>query len=215
MEANTSQEPRIPPRNWSAEITGAALLVAGVLLLLSFSDVVAIGVPVVLAVTLLTIGVGMIVLPVRRYGGLVVLGIFLTFALIVTSVGFTSPHRTSFDVGERVFRPAEIEEIGSGEGLSGGELSIDLTDIDFPEGDTSLEFGMRFGEMRIRVPDDVALRLEISLGAGDVHVDGPSVASGVGIERTITDPGFQDAERRLTLELSMGVGTIKVDRGLL
>jgi hypothetical protein len=64
--------------------------------------------------------------------------------------------------------------------------------------------------MRVVLPADVTVRVDASVGAGELDLLGDR-SEGVGLTRSLTDEGRPDAGT-LVLDLEMGLGTVEVDR---
>jgi predicted membrane protein len=188
-------------------LVGLTLLVVGVLWLLHITGAVSVSWFAVLAVVLMIVGVALVIGSTSgEHAGLIALGVVLTVVLTAaTWVDF----RFEGGVGDREFVPAAIEELQETYRLSAGTLSLDLREVDFPQGETSVEARVGAGELIVTVPADVAVSVNWRVVAGDITVLGRQ-QSGVFLDDQDLTPGYEDAERRLMLDLIVTTGTIEV-----
>lgn len=138
--------------------------------------------------------------------GLIVLGAVLTVVLAVSS---TVNIPLSGGIGERIHEPVTTAELQPKYDLAIGQQVIDLRAIDFPSGTTAIEARVGIGELIVRVPPDIELQIDFRVGVGDADVL-DITRSGVGSDGDYATPGYATAQRRLTLDLSVGVGSLKV-----
>lgn len=180
---------------------GALLLILGIGWLLQTLDVVAVRWEVLLAASLIVVGVAIVV--VGRHGGLITIGVILTVVL-----AFASMLDVPFEggVGERAFHPETAAELQETYRLGMGRLLVDLSDVDDPDG-TSIEASVGMGELLIVVPDDSRVRVAGRAGAGEVLLFGRS-QGGLGVEHTVTD----GTGPTLELRASVGMGKLEVRR---
>jgi hypothetical protein len=218
----TEQEPAGPPateRRTVATTTAAGLpigrIILGLLLVfvglawaLDTADVLTLRWPVILAVALVVVGIGLVV-DARRgmNGGLLATGIVLTALLLVSSL---APVRVAGPVGERVAAPTSIEAVDDRYEMAMGSLTVDLRQVDMPAGDTEIEVQLGMGELVVRLPEGVAVEIRGRVGAGEIQALGRS-AAGVGVSLDEVFPDA-DAEATLILELQVGLGKIEVRR---
>jgi phage shock protein PspC (stress-responsive transcriptional regulator) len=197
------------PRSYLGRLTiGAVLLALGVLAIGAASDAFEVGVDTALAIALLITGLGLVVGAwFGRARGLILLGILLTLLLAAASI-VDVPLRGG--VGERDYMPATFAEVRDEYRLLAGEMLIDLSNVDFPRRTTEVEVSAAVGEVTIIVPDDVDVRLDIDVDAGEIDVFGEQ-DDGVDIQRVVRD----DVDGRpatLELRVEIGAGTLEVDR---
>lgn len=187
-------------------VTGAVLVVAGAIWLLHVLGVVIAWQPV-LAGMLIAVGVAILATARRGlHGGLVAIGVLLTVVLAVFAL---VPGPLSGGVGELELRPATIDEVDATYRQAAGEVTLDLRQLELPEGDTEIDISVGAGQVTVLVPDDVAVQVDASVGTGEIDVFGQT-RSGVGPDLQTTSDASGDS--RLVLDLSVGLGRIEVSR---
>lgn len=195
-------------------VTGAVLIVVGVGWLLSALDVATIPWRALLAGVLIVVGIALATAASQgaTTGGLFSTGIILVVILAVLSTvtaAFSIPLRGG--VGDRDYNPT-IATLETEYHLIAGQLDLSLDEVDFPEGETRIEAGVTFGKLVIDgIPDDVSVRIEASTTAGQINLFGSS-QDGISLEETTVDPDFDQANKRLVVELVVGFGQIEVSR---
>lgn len=188
---------------------GVLLMVFGLGWLLRVAGAIEMGWESLLSVVLIVLGVGMAITARARTGGiLMVLGIFLTISLATTSsVG---------EIGELSLRqhltPTTLTELEDEYRLIGGSFRLDLRQYPFPAGETTVDVNIGGGEIRVVIPEGVAVDVDAELGGGEIRLLDNEQVDGGGITDTYTDSNYEDAERRLRLNLSGGGGQIRVSR---
>lgn len=203
--------PRPGGRSADGQVLGVLLMVFGLGWFLRVTGAVALSWESLLSAVLIVLGVGMVVTARARAGGLMMaLGILLTISLATTS----SVGELGNLIGDRTVRPQTIESLEPEYKFVGGSLELDLTALEFPEGETAVEVDMGGGRIEVIVPDDddVAVHVDAELGGGEIRLfDNPPV-EGPGPEDTYTDTNYDDASSQLRLDLSGGGGQITVRR---
>jgi predicted membrane protein len=203
-----------PPIPVGQIVTGAVLIVVGFGWLLSALDIATIPWRALLAAVLIVVGVALTAAASRGVapGGLVGTGITLIVILAVlstVSTAFSVPLRGGF--GDREYEPT-IANLENEYHLIAGQLDLDLGNVEFLEGETRIEAGVTFGKLVIYgIPQDVAVSVDASAAAGQVEVF-DSLWEGVGIDESLTEPGFSGAPRRLVIEARVAFGQIEVSR---
>jgi hypothetical protein len=192
-------------------LVGALLVLVGVGWLLDANGV---EVPwrAVLPAALIAVGLATVAGSMRgRQPGLMVVGLVLTLVLAlavgtdwglgVTLVG---------GVGERVEQPATPADLREYR-LAVGQLTVDLTGLQVPAGTTIVKARVGLGELVVKAPAGVAVRLDGRSGVGEVHgLDREE--NGLGNRLDVRTGDFDSAARRLPLELRAGVGELRVER---
>jgi phage shock protein PspC (stress-responsive transcriptional regulator) len=110
--------------------------------------------------------------------------------------------------GDVTYRPHTLSEVRGGYQLGAGRLEIDLRQIEFPPGDTSLHVRLGVGELVILVPEDVCVATSARIGGG--YVGALELKSG-GLDVDWTSrPSPQPHTARLVLDGRVGLGALFV-----
>ncbi|HEU4400196.1 MAG TPA: LiaF domain-containing protein [Actinomycetota bacterium] len=193
-------------------LAGALLVLVGVAWLLDANGV---EVPwrAVLPAALIAVGLATAAGSMRgRQHGLMVLGLVLTLVLAV-AVGTDWGLEVTLagGVGDRVEEPTTAADLRDYR-LAVGTLTVDLTRLQVPEGTTAVRARVGLGELVVRAPAGVAVRVDGRSGVGQVHgLDREE--NGLGNRLDTRSDDYDDASRRLLLELRAGIGEIRVERG--
>ena len=152
-----------PTRSNSARIIlGALILLIGVAWMLEIAGAVdEIPWSYLLPAAVMVIGVGLIAdSRGPTHGGLVFLGIILTLFLLI-DVSVSSFNFTTGDtvVGPATYQPATVEELED-YGIFAGELTVDLSQVVFPVGETTVNVNVFAGSVKIIVPSEVTIELQ-------------------------------------------------------
>jgi hypothetical protein len=212
-------EPASAPRPPAAQrgpadatvLAGALLVIVGIAWLLDANGV---EVPwrAVLPAALIAVGLATVAGGLRaRQHGLMVLGLALTLLLAV-AVGTDWGLQVTLvgGVGDRVEQPATPADLRDYR-LAVGTLTVDLTSLQVPDGTTSVQARVGLGELVVKTPAGVAVRVDGRSGVGQVHgLDREE--NGLGNRLDVRSDDFDTATRRLLLELRAGVGEIRVER---
>ena len=195
-------------------IWGAILIVIGVGWLLASLGVANIPWRAALAAVLIVVGIAMLV---TAGSGSSPEGLFTAGSVLAVILALLSTANAAFSlplaggIGDRSISPT-IDSLEAEYRLVAGQLDIDLSGVVFPEGETTLEVSVTFGQISIdAIPDDVAVSIESRITAGEALLLGTRW-DGVSIEQTQTDPGFDTAPRRLLIDARVGFGQIEVSR---
>jgi hypothetical protein len=204
--------PEPPPRTRPAAIGwGLVLIAAGFTWLLALAGV-SLPWELVLPIAVIVVGLVLLVTRGRRSGdGLVFLGVVLTIAALVVTA---TPQPPSASAGERTHRVTDVAGLEDSYGLGAGQLTLDLRDLALPDGTTAVAARVGLGELRVRVPDDVAVTGTAAVTAGEAAAF-DRVQSGISPRLTIDDPGSASAGSGgpvLELDLDVGLGQIEVTR---
>lgn len=118
-------------------------------------------------------------------------------------------------VGDRTDRPTTVEQAQTEHRLALGQLTIDLTAVPLAGSEhpstVTVVAQVGAGRLLVIVPDDVALRLDLDLGAGHVVVDGDELADGVHqqVVRSIDPAG--PARATIVLDAEVGMGELAIE----
>ena len=195
---------------WGGVIFGTFLIIVGGIALLSQLDL-----PVppwrgILAGALILAGLGILVGARRGLnGGLLVLAVLLT---VVLTTGARVPlANVDSGFGDRNVFLDGTSAAARDYGHAFGAMRIELSDAALPEGTTRLDASIAFGDLRITVPPDVGVRVSATTAFGSTRVlDEELGAFG---EREYVTPGYQQATRRLDLDVNTAFGSTRVMRG--
>lgn len=130
----------------------------------------------------------------------------LLIGLIVRSVS-----EGDGDVSFRTEQPASIEELQDSYRFDSGSLEINLTDLELPEGITDIEVRGEAGAVTVVVPRGVTVRTDAEVENGAVGFFDRTI-TGEDIEQDFEEEGYEQADRRLSLDLSVDTGVISVVR---
>ena len=190
-------------------VVGAMLLVVGGGALLDNIGVVQLGLKGLLAAAVLTLGAGLIAGAFwGRARWLIPLGILLMPALIFASV-IEVPLRGA--IGGNYEFPSSAARLRSGYRILAGDLTLDLTNFDFNDGESiTVPIDMVAGQLRVSAPHGVAVDINGRIGAGFSDYRGHREQ---GFELRLNESlGRDDLTRRLILNVDAAVGSVSVDR---
>jgi predicted membrane protein len=111
----------------------------------------------------------------------------------------------------RTEQPTSMDELRDSYELDVGALELNLEDLGLPEGTTEVEARVDDGVLTVVVPQDVSVRVDAEAENGALSIFGRD-SSGENVERNYTEEGYEQADRRLALELSVDTGAIAVQR---
>lgn len=209
-ERETRAEPTGTSDNrYPAMVLGAVLVVIGGLWLLDVVDVIDLRAAVVLPAALAVVGLALIIGAWDGpHTGLVVVGVLLTGAVLAAAV--TPPNAFRGGIGERSFVVTEQADLDARYDVGVGELFLDMGDLTLTES-ADVDVTVGAGDMRVVVPDDVAVSVGASVGAGQIDLFGTE-REGLSVSESYVSDGFDDAEVRLVLDLDVAAGSIEVTR---
>lgn len=198
-------------RGTGAIVWGGILIVLGTLFLLAQLDL-EIDFPswrVGLALALIFVGL-LMVYEARSgfHGGLVTLAVILSAVLGLSAAGnvdFGADAAFS-DQRYNVTRAADLED---GYSMAFGSLTVDLDGLDLPSGTTELKIDVVFGDATLVLPDGIPYRVEAtsvfgSIDASEFNTDG------IVADRTYASPDYDEAERKLDIEMSVVFGSGRI-----
>jgi hypothetical protein len=185
------------------------LAVLGVLALL---DQAGLGVPVsaYFAAALATIALGLIVGAwFGRARGLIALALVATLGLGVS----TGLERFGGQVGSNVYRPASIASVADRYDFTVGNAMIDLRQVDFTPAAQETTVAMRFGQIRVALPENVDATVDVRMTEGRALIFGKEYDGREVDGRQYTDPGKDGAGGgTLHLIIEMNTGNVEVTR---
>ncbi|HET9292454.1 MAG TPA: hypothetical protein VFQ49_15375, partial [Actinomycetes bacterium] len=186
----------------------------GLALALDNLDVVDLTFGQVLAVFLTVLGGGLLVGTWwGRAWGLIPVGLLAVPVVAIAALAGSVP--VEGDVAERLFQPTTAAEVRPSYRLTGGELILDLSDVDFGPGSPPIEASVAGGRLLVVLPDEVAADIRGRVGVGSLDLLG-EVDSGAQVDSTVTRPAAtRPAEGdapTVRLDLQTGFGVIEVRR---
>lgn len=201
---------RHPSRPRSARILlGALLVLAGIGWLLDEAGIIEFPAGLLAPAALIIVGLLLVAgSGHRRSGGLIWLGLGLVAFLTLSS---SDQAGVTDGLGSMVEAPATVAQLRSHYHLAAGSLRLDLSRIEAPSGSTNVTAHVGVGELEVVVPRGIDVDISARTGGGEIVVFGRRVASGAGARSR--DRGLQFGESRLVLDLSVGLGPIRVIRG--
>ena len=221
-EGSDTDEPEAPPpppapprspkppreRSMLGRLTIASgLIVIAVMALVDVSDLAVDIEPFHYFATIIAVlGFGLLIGAwVGRARWLIIIGILVTPMLWLSML---LPVSWDFSVGEFHHTPVSVEEVAESYEQGIGQMTIDLTELTPTELAQvgTIEASLGFGEMVVRVPDDVGVVLVADVSFGEIS--GPfDTVSGVGIDVTRE---FGTGQTVLVLDLEVGAGVIHI-----
>jgi predicted membrane protein len=191
-------------------LVGALLVLVGIGWLLDANGV---GVPwrAILPAALIAIGLATVAGSFRgRQEALMVVGVVLAVVLsVAVAADWDLEVPLAGGVGDRSEQPATPADLTDYQ-LGAGDFYLDLRQLAVPPGTTAVKARVGFGDLTVDLPGGVAVEVDARAGVGNVSVLGRE-ESGVGSRLELRD---QDGggDRRLVLDLRVGVGQVEVDR---
>ena len=105
-------------------------------------------------------------------------------------------------------RPATPAQLTKYE-LGVGNFLLDLQQLQVPPGTTAVQARVGIGELIVQVPDGVSVRVVASSGLGEVQVLGKQES---GVANRVEATAEAGGDRRLELDLRVGIGQVRVER---
>ena len=200
-------------RRTNQQVIGAILLAIGGNWLLAELGFFSLGWPGLFAIALMTLGMSMVgTAKAGRTAPLVVLGIFLTMGLVMSS-GVSNPLKNKA-VGDEVHTPESPSELLSLYEHDLGDITLDLSDLKLDQRhDIDVKLGV--GDIKVVVPADVAVKVNAKVGPfGDIELFDTAAEDRFGGEEgEHQDSTWSEAAARLNLDLDVGAfGDITVER---
>lgn len=210
--AGPDASPRMTGRRIAPQlVAGGVLLVIGGLWLLERLGAIDLSVTTVLAIGTVIVGLAVAFLSTDGpHGGLIVFGTIL--ALVATLTAVAPLEGFQGGVGERFVDVTGPSELQTEYNLAMGNLTIDLTDLEALDEATTVAASVGMGELVIRVPDDIAVSIEASAGAGQVSVFDRS-AEGLGVDLSFESDSFAASRVGLRIRAEVFMGQVEVRSG--
>ncbi len=134
------------------------------------------------------------------------MGMLLT-VLLTVSAAVNVP--LSGGIGDHRYATNQITEVQQRYQLAIGNMDVDLSDVQFPQGVTTVEARVGIGELVIYVPRDVVVQVHWTVSGGNVDILGFN-QNGTSLDDQSETHDFAQAGKRLVIEARMGFGDIKV-----
>jgi hypothetical protein len=190
-------------------LVGALLVLVGIGWLL---DAAGVEVPwrAVLPAALIAVGLACVAGAFRgRQHALMVVGVALTVVLsLAAAANWDLDVPLGGGVGDRTERPTTAAEL-TGYELGVGNLVVDLRQLQIPPGTTRVEARVGVGELEVEVPQGVSVAVVARSGLGQVQALGEEEG---GFASRIDTAAEAGGNRRLELDLRVGLGEVRVDR---
>ncbi len=192
---------------FAAMTTGLVLIVLGSVWLLDALGVVEVRAAMILPLLLAVVGLALIIGSTSGpHPALITLGVFLAVATVFSAV--TPPEAFRGGVGDRNNVISNVDDLEGRYELGMGDFTLDLSDLELRES-RRVRVSVGLGSMVVDIPADIPVQIEAKVGAGDIDLLGERV-DGVALDRTYTSSTYDQADRRLELELEVGAGQIEV-----
>lgn len=189
-------------------VGGGVMIFIGLLWLLERTGAIDVSVTAVLALATMVLGISLVLL--ARNGphvGLIVFGTVLAFVTLVTAAapfeGFQG------GLGDRTYEISSADDIRVDYNQAVGKLTIDLSEIEDLEAVTPMTASVGMGELLVRIPQGMPIRVDASVGAGQIEILG-RVTEGVDIDESYASPGYSQSSASLSLELQAFTGRVEV-----
>ncbi|WP_176223983.1 cell wall-active antibiotics response protein LiaF [Thalassobacillus devorans] len=92
-----------------------------------------------------------------------------------------------------------------------GDYHFDFTKAFIPEKDTPISVKGWAGDIKMLMPENLDYRIEAFVKAGSINLLGKT-SDGINRTTTFETPGYQDAARRLTIDIDLKAGDVRVDK---
>jgi hypothetical protein len=201
----------LPPAGPAAAtvLVGALLVLIGIGWLL---DAAGVEVPwrAVLPAALIAVGLACVAGAFRgRQHALMVVGVVLAVVLsLAAAADWDLEIPLGGGVGDRTERPSIPADL-TGYELGVGNLVVDLRQLQVPPGTTRVQARVGVGELAVEVPQGVSVAVVARSGLGQVQALGQEEGGLASRIDTVSEAG---GDRRLELDLRVGLGQVRVER---
>ena len=190
-------------------LVGALLVLIGIGWLL---DAAGVEVPwrAVLPAALIAVGLACVAGAFRgRQHALMVVGVALAVVLsLAAAADWDLEIPLGGGVGDRTERPTTPADL-TGYELGVGNLVVDLRQLQLPPGTTRVQARVGVGELAVEVPQGVSVAVVARSGLGQVQALGQEEGGLASRIDTVSEAG---GDRRLELDLRVGLGQVRVER---
>lgn len=148
--------------------------------------------------------IGVVLYSLAALAAIAVFAILIPLGLLAASTT-----TTSIDVGSQNVTPTTIAEIdGQAFTHDAGEITYDLTELDFGGETVDMSVDLGAGTLVVEVPDEVTVTLDAAVGAGQIDAFGET-ASGLSLTRDETSVG-EPGGGSVFLDLEVDLGNLRV-----
>ena len=193
----------------------ATVLVGGLLVLVGIGwllDAAGVEVPwrALLPAALIAVGLACVAGAFRgRQPALMVVGVALIVVLsVAVAADWDLDVPVAAGVGDRTERPTTPADLATYE-LGVGSLTVDLSQLQVPAGTTQVEARVGIGELVVDLPEGVSAEVKATSGLGEVQVLDQQEGGFASRIDTTSEAG---GDRRLALDLRVGLGEVRVER---
>ena len=144
----------------------------------------------------------------RRARRLLPLGVVL---VTVLSVAALSPVSLLAGTGNKHERPADASQLERTYEYGIGNFTLDLRDVELPQGTTRIEVELAVGHLLVKVPEGAALDIDAHAAAGKVDLL-DETSDGTDVDDRVVAPGSGSSAPILVLEADVGFGRLGVER---
>ena len=113
-------------------------------------------------------------------------------------------------IGDRDVVVTSTEQLQDEYHLGIGTLDLELSDVQFPVGETHVRARVDVGDLQVIVPADVALRIHATAEVGEIDL--PNGIGGDG--RNVVSDLAETGDRVLVLDADVGAGSVRVIRAI-
>ncbi|HEX2258203.1 MAG TPA: PspC domain-containing protein [Actinomycetota bacterium] len=198
------------PRSYLGRYTFAVILIVlGLLAILDNTSTLEVKPGQYPAIALALVGIGLLTGALwGRSRGLILAG----FALLPFAyVGGMIDVPLGGGVGQRFYAPGSVVELRDQYRLFAGEMTLDLTRMEWGSNPVEVDTSVAFGEILVLVPEDVNVDFRGHANAGEVHMFDQS-REGLDVDLRSARRA-DEGEPLLILEASASFGTIQVTKG--
>lgn len=110
------------------------------------------------------------------------------------------------DDGERTETPRSLADLPEAYDMGAGSLIVDLREVEFPAGETTLRVEVGVGEAVLVVPPDLCVVPDSHVGVGELAILGRR-QEGIDLDRRDTALA---TDRRLAVDAEVGIGSLRI-----
>jgi lia operon protein LiaF len=90
-----------------------------------------------------------------------------------------------------------------------GDFNLDLTQVIIPDGESKVRASLGFGDLKVIVPNEVALKVHASAGFGEAELFDQK-SEGIGPSENYQSNNYVASARKLNLDASVGFGQVQI-----